>query len=56
MVRLGTQRTKAEVQKSIINKIKRVHNQEALEVLDMILNKPGIDKKLVKNKFFILNF
>lgn len=53
---LGKQRTKADVLDSIIRKIKKVDNQDALEVLDKLLDKPGMDKKLVKNKFFILNF
>lgn len=50
------QRTKEEVRKSIISKLKNVDNPQALEILDKVLDKPGIDKKLVKNKFFILNF
>ena len=56
MLTLGKQRTKTDVQHSIIAKLKKIDNREALEVLDKVLNKPGIDKKLVKNKFFILNF
>ena len=56
MLTLGKQRCKADVQKSVIAKIKKVEDQEALEVLDKLLDKPGMAKKLVKNKFFILNF
>ena len=50
------QRCKADVQKSVITKLKRIDNQDALEILDKLLDKPGMDKRLVKNKFFILNF
>ena len=50
------QRSKADVQKSVIAKLKRIDNQDALEILDKLLDKPGMDKKLVKNRFFILNF
>lgn len=53
---LGKQRTKEDVQNSIIEKLKKIDNPQALEVLDKVLDKKGIDKKLVKNKFFILNF
>ena len=56
MVTLGNKRCKADVQKSIISKLKKIDNLEALEILDKALNKPGMDKKLVKNRFFILNF
>lgn len=55
-ITLGKQRTKSEVQLSIIEKLKKVNNLDALIVLDKALSKPGMDKKLVKNKFFILNF
>ena len=56
MITLARQRTKKEVRDSINTKLKKVDNQAALEVLDQILNKKGIADKLVKNKFFILNF
>lgn len=50
------QRTKAEVQKSITAKIKKIDDQDALELLDKLLDKPNCAKIFVKYKFMLLNF
>ena len=54
---LGQQkRSKAELLKSITAKLQKVDNLEALEILAKIMDKPNIDRKLVSNRFIILNF
>ena len=58
-IRLGQQQANKEKQQlvsEITGKLNQVDNIEALKVLNKALNKPGMAAKLVKNKFFILNF
>lgn len=50
---LGKQRTKQEVVNSIMTKIMRIDNLQALEILDAKLDKPGMDKKLIKYQNFL---
>ena len=58
-IRLGQQQANKEKQQlvsEITGKLNQVDNIEALKVLSKALDKPGMAGKLVKNKFFILNF
>ncbi len=53
---LQDNREKEQLVKEITGKLKNIDNLEALKVLRKALDKPGMANKLVKNKFFILNF
>jgi hypothetical protein len=52
-ITLGRQRTKAQVLESVKKKLDKVDNQKALEILDKVLDKPGMDKKLIKYQYFL---
>ena len=54
-LKTGTRRSKQEVIKSITGKLQKVDNIEALEILDKMIDKPGIAQKLVKNQWLIRN-
>ena len=53
---LQDNREKELLVKEISGKLKHIDSLEALKVLRKALDKPGMAGKLVKNKFFILNF
>ena len=59
LIQLGQQqhnKEKEQLLDQITRKLKNIDSLEALEVLRKVLDKPGMANKLVKNKFFILNF